>query len=50
VGALNAAMTDPAAAIETVQVVEVPEQAPPHPPKLDPLAGTSLNVTEMPFG
>ena len=47
--AVNAAATDRAAFIVTTQEVAVPEHAPDHPLKDEPLAGAAESVTELPL-
>jgi hypothetical protein len=42
------AVTDRAVVIDNVQVVAVPEQEPLHPVKIEPSAGTAVNVTDWP--
>src|SRR5215471_3992114 len=44
----NWAVTDLSALIATVHVLDVPEQSPDHPPKVEPEAGVSVSVTEVP--
>ena len=48
VTAVNAAVTDRLAVIETVQV-PVPEQSPLHPAKTDPDVAAAVKVTEVPL-
>ena len=45
---LNIAVTLLAASIVTAHVVAVPEQAPLHPAKVEPVAGVAVKVTETP--
>jgi hypothetical protein len=45
---LKVAVTDCAALIVTVQV-PVPAQAPPQPPKVEPLAGVAVKVIGVPL-
>jgi hypothetical protein len=45
----NPAVTDLAAVIDNVQVVAVPEHDPPHPVKVDPVAGVAVSVTDVPL-
>jgi len=46
---LNVAVTERAAVIETVQLVDVPLQEPPPPPNVEPLAAAAMSVTEVPL-
>ena len=48
VSGANAAVTDRAAFIDTVQEVDVPEHEPLHPVKREPSAGVAVNVTDEP--
>jgi hypothetical protein len=44
----NPAVTDRAAVIDNVHVVDVPEHEPLHPVKIEPAAGVAVSVTEAP--
>ena len=48
VTAVNVAVTDCAAVIETEQMLEVPLHAPPHPVKVEPLAAMARTLTVVP--
>jgi hypothetical protein len=43
---VNVAVAERLPRIVTVQVAELPEQAPPQPPKLEPFSGVAVRVTE----
>ena len=45
----NVAVTDCAAVMLTMHVVEDPVQAPDHPVKLDPAAGAAVRVADVPL-
>ena len=46
---LNVAVTERAAVIDTVQLVDVPLQAPLQPPNVEPLAAAAMSVTDAPL-
>src|SRR6187455_398805 len=46
---LNVAVTERAAVIDTVQLVDVTLHAPPQPPNVEPLAAAAMSVTDVPL-